>query len=106
LLLSNVFNLCRYAAGQMINAEEQAKRRELATKTKERERPVWATGVAQARVHQEAHAMLREEADNPFARADIDPRAEQEQREAVRFGGAVYKLRMQLTHSVKAPGVE
>ena len=74
------------APGQIIDAEEQKKRQQLANKTKERERPVWATGVAQARGLMEAHAAMREEADNPFARADIDPRAEAAQRDAVRFG--------------------
>ena len=74
------------APGQIIDAEEHKKRQQLANKTKERERPVWATGVAQARGVMEAHAALREEADNPFARADIDPRAEAAQRDAVRFG--------------------
>jgi len=73
------------ATGQMMDADEMRKLQELASKTKERERPVWASGVAQAGGAMEAHAAFREEATNPFARANIDPRAEREQRDAVRF---------------------
>ena len=81
------------ATGQMIDAAEMRRRQELAAaKPKERERPVWATGVAQARETMEAHAAFREEAENPFARADIDPRAEEAQRSAVRFGDPMAHL--------------
>jgi len=86
------------ATGQVMDADQVAKRQQLASKTKELERPVWATGVAQARGAMEAHAAFREEANNPFARADIDPQAEREQRDAVRFGDPMAHLARKKTN--------
>ena len=71
------------ATGRILTAEEVATR-ELAKNATpaERERPVWATGVAQAKQIAEGRKMLAEEADNPFARSDIDERADAAMREA------------------------
>ena len=71
------------ATGRILTADEVATR-ELAKNAKpaERERPVWATGVAQAKQIAEGRKMLAEEADNPFARSDIDERADAAMREA------------------------
>ena len=77
------------ATGRILTAEEVAAReaaKDAAKKPKERERPIWATGVAQAKQIAEGRAALAEESTNPFARSDIDARADAAMREAERFG--------------------
>ena len=77
------------ATGRILTAEEVAAREaalEAAKAPKERERPIWSTGVAQAKQIAEGRAALAEEATNPFARSDIDARADAAMREAERFG--------------------
>ncbi|ACO64960.1 predicted protein [Micromonas commoda] len=77
------------ATGRILTAEEVAAReaaKAAAKEPKERERPIWATGVAQAKQIAEGRAALAEESTNPFARSDIDARADAAMREAERFG--------------------
>ena len=77
------------ATGRILTAEEVAAReaaKDAAKKPKERERPIWATGVAQAKQIAEGRAALAEESTNPFARSDFDARADAAMREAERFG--------------------
>jgi pre-mRNA-splicing factor CWC26 len=80
------------ATGRLIDAEEVARRKELASARKEREKPVWVSGVAQARVAEEAREALREEASQPFARREIDSRADEAMRSASRFGDPMAHL--------------
>ena len=88
------------ATGRILTADEVATR-ELAKNAKpaERERPVWATGVAQAKQIAEGRKMLAEEADNPFARSDIDERADAAMREAERFGDPMAYLARRRTQT-------
>ena len=88
------------ATGRILTAEEVATR-ELAKNATpaERERPVWATGVAQAKQIAEGRKMLAEEADNPFARSDIDERADAAMREAERFGDPMAYLARRRTQT-------
>ena len=77
------------ATGRILTAEEVAAReaaKAAAKEPKERERPIWATGVAQAKQIAEGRAALAEESTNPFARSDIDARADAAMREVERFG--------------------
>jgi len=88
------------ATGRILTADEVATR-ELAKNATpaERERPVWATGVAQAKQIAEGRKMLAEEADNPFARSDIDERADAAMREAERFGDPMAYLARRRTQT-------
>ena len=73
------------ATGRLMDSEEM-KRRSENIKPKERERPVWATGVEQARQAKQYEVDLVKAKDAPFAHADIDADYEEKQRGAVRFG--------------------
>ena len=89
------------ATGALIDAEELARRRELANARSERARPVWAGGVAQEREARERNEALEEEAKAPFARGDIDVRADAAMRAASRFGDPMAHLaRKRLTASL------
>jgi pre-mRNA-splicing factor CWC26 len=89
------------ATGALIDAEELARRRELANARSERARPVWAGGVAQEREARERNEALEEEAKAPFARGDIDARADAAMRAASRFGDPMAHLaRKRLTASL------
>ena len=79
------------ATGKLMDKEEM-KRRAEATKPKERERPVWASGVEQARQAKQFEADLEKAKDAPFAHADIDAEYEEAQREALRFGDPMAHL--------------
>jgi pre-mRNA-splicing factor CWC26 len=88
------------ATGRILTAEEVATRENAKNATPaERERPVWATGVAQAKQIAEGRKMLAEEADNPFARSDIDERADAAMREAERFGDPMAYLARRRTQT-------
>ena len=88
------------ATGRILTAEEVAERENAKNaKPAERERPVWATGVAQAKQIAEGRKMLAEEADNPFARSDIDERADAAMREAERFGDPMAYLARRRTQT-------
>ena len=80
------------ATGRLMDADEVAARRAAAGATREREKPVWASGVAQAREAMESAAALREEAANPFARSEMDASADAAAREAARFGDPMAHL--------------
>ena len=80
------------ATGEMIDAEELARRKELASKKPTREKPVWASGVAQSRGELEAMQALAEESSNPFARSEIDKRTDDAMRIASRFGDPMAHL--------------
>ena len=89
------------ATGALIDAEELARRRELANARSERARPVWAGGVAQEREARERREALEEEANAPFARSEIDARADAAMRAASRFGDPMAHLaRKRLTASL------
>ena len=79
------------ATGMLIDNDE-LKRRSEAAKPKERERPVWASGVEQARQAKQFAADLEKAKDAPFAHADIDADFENKQREAMRFGDPMAHL--------------
>ena len=86
--------------GALVDAEELARRRELANARPERARPVWAGGVAQEREARERREALEEEANAPFARGEIDARADAAMRAASRFGDPMAHLaRKRLTAS-------
>ena len=88
------------ATGRILTADEVATRENAKNATPaERERPVWATGVAQAKQIAEGRKMLAEEADNPFARSDIDERADAAMREAERFGDPMAYLARRRTQT-------
>ena len=88
------------ATGRILTADEVAERENAKNATPaERERPVWATGVAQAKQIAEGRKMLAEEADNPFARSDIDERADAAMREAERFGDPMAYLARRRTQT-------
>lgn len=88
------------ATGALVDAEELARRRELANARPERARPVWAGGVAQEREARERREALEEEANAPFARGEIDARADAAMRAASRFGDPMAHLaRKRLTAS-------
>ena len=89
------------ATGALVDAEELARRRELANARPERARPVWAGGVAQEREARERREALEEEANAPFARGEIDARADAAMRAASRFGDPMAHLaRKRLTASL------
>ena len=89
------------ATGVVVDAEELARRRELANARSERARPVWAGGVAQEREARERREALEEEANAPFARSEIDARADAAMRAASRFGDPMAHLaRKRLTASL------
>jgi pre-mRNA-splicing factor CWC26 len=71
---------------------EEIKRRSEKVKQKERERPVWASGVEQARQAKQYEADLLKAKDTPFAHADVDSEYEEKQREAMRFGDPMAHL--------------
>lgn len=79
------------ATGMLIDGDE-LKRRTEAAKPKERERPVWASGVEQARQAKQLAVELEKAKDAPFAHADIDADFENKQREAMRFGDPMAHL--------------
>ena len=80
------------ATGRLMDADEVAARRAAAGATREREKPVWASGVAQAREAMDSAAALREEAANPFARSEMDASADAAARETARFGDPMAHL--------------
>ena len=80
------------ATGRLMDADEVAARRAAAGATREREKPVWASGVAQAREAMDSAAALREEAANPFARSEMDASADAAARDAARFGDPMAHL--------------
>jgi pre-mRNA-splicing factor CWC26 len=72
--------------------EDERKRRAEGAKPKERERPVWAGGVEQARMAKQYAEDLIKAKDTPFAHADIDADYEDDQRKAMRFGDPMAHL--------------
>jgi pre-mRNA-splicing factor CWC26 len=83
-----------------VDAEELARRRELASKRPERLKPVWAGGIAQERAYRERAEALEEEANAPFARSELDDKTDASLRAAVRFGDPMARLaRKKLTNS-------
>lgn len=80
------------ATGALVDADELARRRELASARPERLKPVWAGGIAQEREARERKEALKEEANAPFARREIDVRADAAMRAAVRFGDPMARL--------------
>ena len=80
------------ATGALVDAEELARRRELASKRPERLKPVWAGGIAQERAYRERAEALEEEANAPFARREMDDKTDASLRAAVRFGDPMARL--------------
>ena len=80
------------ATGALVDAEELARRRELAGARPERARPVWGGGIAQEREARERREALEEEANQPFARGEMDARADAAARAAPRFGDPMAHL--------------
>ena len=58
----------------------------------ERLKPVWAGGIAQEREARERKEALEEEANAPFARREMDVRADAAMRAALRFGDPMARL--------------
>jgi len=79
------------STGKLID-DEEIKRRAQMAKPKERERPVWTSGVEQARQALQYARDLEKAKDTPFAHADIDADFEGKQREAMRFGDPMAHL--------------
>ena len=92
------------ATGRLMDADEVAARRAAAGATREREKPVWASGVAQAREAMDSAAALREEAANPFARSEMDASADAAARDAARFGDPMAHLTRKKTGGVASVG--
>jgi pre-mRNA-splicing factor CWC26 len=94
------------ATGKLMDSEEM-KRRSENVKPKERERPVWATGVEQARQAKQYEVDLVKAKDTPFAHADIDADYEDKQRSAMRFGDPMAHLSRKKRHaeSLNLPSV-
>lgn len=80
------------ATGALVDADELARRRELASARPERLKPVWAGGIAQEREARERKEALEEEANAPFARREMDVRADAAMRAALRFGDPMARL--------------
>ena len=80
------------ATGRLIDADELARRKELAAKAPSREKPVWASGVAQAREAADRQMALAEESAAPFARGEIDTKTDDSLRAANRFGDPMAHL--------------
>jgi len=78
------------ATGAALSDTEARRRRDALEREKDggptREKPAWSRGIAQARSEMERVAELREEADAPFARAEVDARTDAAMRAATRFG--------------------
>ena len=91
------------ATGALVDAEELARRQDLARARPERTRPVWGGGIAQEREARERREALAEEASQPFARAEVDARADAAMRAASRFGDPMAHLaRKRLAASLDA----
>ena len=78
------------ATGAALSDAEARRRRDALEREKDggptREKPAWSRGIAQARSEMQSAADLREEADAPFARAEVDAKTDAAMKAATRFG--------------------
>ena len=78
------------ATGAALSDAEARRRRDALEREKDggptREKPAWSRGIAQARSEMQSAADLREEADAPFARVEVDAQTDAAMKAATRFG--------------------